>query len=132
MRDHQWVDIPRLPPLRLLSDLVKVVVVDCTEGNGEFVANFEAKSSRLSEANMVRVRRGPPADDARLRGYEAEVLLATNSFRLTDREHALISLRRTAFSLNSAMRPISRALNEGDSARSEVFDELRYDVVSVI
>ena len=73
-----------LPPFLFLAGGVDVVMVDGAKRHGELVAHLEAQPSGLRVAYVVRVRRQAPADEARLTGDEAEMLLAADPFRFTD------------------------------------------------
>ena len=60
------------------------------ERHRELIADLEAQSARLSVAYVMGVRWRPSADSAGLTGDVAKVLLAANSPRFTDCEHALV------------------------------------------
>jgi len=72
---HQWIELPVLPPLPLVSDCVVLMMMDSAQRHGEFVANFEPHSSRLREAHMVRMRGLAPTDRAGLPGNVLQMLL---------------------------------------------------------
>ena len=67
-------------------------MMDGAKRNGEFIAHFQAEPSGLRVAHVVRMRGIAPAYEARLTRDEAQMLLAANSFRLTERQNALVDL----------------------------------------
>ena len=73
-----------LPPFLFLAGGVDVVMVDGAKRHGELIADLETQPSGLRVADVVRVRRHPPADEARLAGDEAEMLHAADPLRLVD------------------------------------------------
>lgn len=46
--------------------------------NCELVGYFQAEGAGLSEANMMRLRRAPAADEARFTGDESKMCLIAN------------------------------------------------------
>jgi hypothetical protein len=56
----------------------------------ELVADLGAKRLRLREADVVGIRGGPAADDARLGGDVAQVLLVANPSGFAQHQHALV------------------------------------------
>jgi hypothetical protein len=63
-----------------------LAVVDGTERDGELVAHFEPKATRLGVADVMRLRRGPAADQAGQTGYKAKMLFRADPPRLADRK----------------------------------------------
>ena len=68
-------------------------MVRAAKRDGEFIADFQAKRARLSEAQMVRIRRLFSAQQARLCCHELQVLLVAQPPWLPEREHALVDTR---------------------------------------
>jgi hypothetical protein len=71
---------------------VDVVMMDCAKRDGELITDLEAEPWGLRVANVVRVRGGTSADEARLAGNKAQMLLAANSLRFTECENAFVDL----------------------------------------
>ena len=95
--NYQGIDIALLPPLVFLTGGVDVVVVDGAKRDGELIADFQAKPFGLRVAQVVGVRGRAAADQARLTGNEAQMLLRANSLRLTEGEDALVDLGARRF-----------------------------------
>ena len=62
------------------------------ERHREFIADFQTQPTRLSVAYVMGMRWRPSADSAGLTGDVAEMLLAANSPRLANCQHALVNL----------------------------------------
>ena len=88
--DREGVDPHVVPPGDLVAAVVELTVVIAAERHGELIADFGAERPRLGEADVVRVGRGPAAQDARLRGDVAQMVLVTDPSGLTQNQHALI------------------------------------------
>jgi hypothetical protein len=61
-------------------------VVTAAERDREFIAHLETDRSRLGESEMVRIRRLPLADHARLGCDESQMGLVAQSLWFSDRE----------------------------------------------
>ena len=70
---------------------MQLVVVRGAERYSEFVADLASHGAQLCEAQMMRLRRRPGADEARLRGDEAQMLPVAQPFRLADRQRRLFA-----------------------------------------
>ena len=60
------VDFKGFPPRNLIPSLMELPVMAATEWNREFIADFETDGLRLCKAQMMRIARLPPADEAGL------------------------------------------------------------------
>ena len=88
--DREGVYPHVVPPGDLVAGGVEFAMVAAAERHGELVADFGAERPRLGEADVVRVGRGPAAQDARLGGDVAQMVLVTNPSGLTQNQHALV------------------------------------------
>ena len=81
--DGQRVDVNPGPPRGFVTVSVQFPVMEPADGNCVFVANLSAERARLGEANVMRFRGCPAADDTGLRGDELAVFFVTqaNGFR---------------------------------------------------
>jgi hypothetical protein len=68
--------------------LVQVAMMKATNRNRELIADFASQRSRLCKPKMVRIGRFTAAHEARLLGYEFEVLLVAQPNGLARRPHA--------------------------------------------
>ena len=66
---------PSRPPIDFLAGPVQLPMMRATQRHGELVADLEAETAGLREPQMVRVAGLAAADEARLLGHEAQVLL---------------------------------------------------------
>jgi hypothetical protein len=64
--DGERVQPHVVPPGAFVADIVQLAVVRAAERHGELVANLGAERLRLSEADVMRIRGGAAAQDARL------------------------------------------------------------------
>lgn len=64
--DRQRIDVEvhRAPPIDFLAGLMQLIMVDAAKGHRELVAHLEADPTRLGEAQVMRIRRCPAADQA--------------------------------------------------------------------
>ena len=81
-----------LPPLPLIAGGVVLLMVNGAERYGEFVADLEPKTSGLCKADVMGVAWRSPANETRLLGHEAQMLLGSDPFWFADGEHALVDL----------------------------------------
>ena len=79
-----------MPPADLISSLVKLLVVVTTERHGELVADFQTQSPRLRKPQMMRVGRELPADEARLRSNEPQMVFVTKPLGLANCQNTLV------------------------------------------
>ncbi len=64
--DLERFDLEILPPSHLIAGLMQLPMMTAAEGDGELVADLEADGSGLRKAQVMRIARLPPADEARL------------------------------------------------------------------
>jgi hypothetical protein len=76
--------------LCFIAATVDLAMVSPAEWHGEFVADLPTKRPRLNVAQMVRVRRAPAADKARLGGDESDMLAVSNTPWLREGENGFI------------------------------------------
>ena len=62
------LDAELRPPSHFIAGPMQVAMMRAAERHREFIADLEAKASRLREAQVMGVRRLAPANDAGLRG----------------------------------------------------------------
>ena len=82
LRDREWLEVGFGPPGGLIAAPMKRAVMQPAEGDGELVAHPAPERRVLRKPEMVRVRRPPTAQQARLRGHELEVIAVTVPPRL--------------------------------------------------
>src|SRR5262249_26545347 len=95
--DGERVDTSRFPPQRLVAGAVELAVVQAAERNGEFVADLAPEGELLGEADVVRLGRLAPANEAGSGGHVLEVLLVANAPRFPECEDALVDAFGRAF-----------------------------------
>ena len=74
-RDVNRLDADSRPPIDLLAGPVQLAMMRATQRHGELVADLEAEPAGLREPQMVGVRGLTAAEEARLLGHKAQVLL---------------------------------------------------------
>src|SRR5262245_40765166 len=93
-------------------------MVPATEWDRKLIADLAAERTRLSESEVVRVRRLAGADEARRLGDIGQVLSVAIPPRRRDREDALIDALRvtrvSAFSGGHPFRPGSGRVGRGE------------------
>ena len=62
--DLQRFDIQVVPPGHFVTDMMQLLMVITAERHGELIADFKTQRSGLSKAQMVRIGRQTPADQA--------------------------------------------------------------------
>src|SRR5262249_58940108 len=67
----EWIDSPVLPPDQFVAHTMQLPVMTAAERDREFIAHLETDRSRLGKSEMMRIRRLPLADHARLGCYES-------------------------------------------------------------
>ena len=95
--NFEGIDIALFPPLSFLASGVDLMVVDGAKRNGELIADLSGSSPWIARSDVVRVRGQAPADEARLTGDEAEMLLGAYSLRFAEGEDALVDLGARSF-----------------------------------
>ena len=73
--DSEWINLVFLPPQPLIAGCVVLLMVNGAERDREFVADLEPKAPRLGEADVMGVARRSPANETRLLGDVAQMLL---------------------------------------------------------
>lgn len=69
---------------------MKLVVMGCATGNGEFIADLDRKTALLGECKMVGVARLSAAYQARLRTNKLQMSFVAEATLCTDGEFALV------------------------------------------
>jgi len=67
----EWIDSPVLPPGHFVACTMQLPVMTAAKRDREFIAHLETDRSRLGKSEMVRIRRLPLADHARLGCHES-------------------------------------------------------------
>ncbi len=88
--DLDRIEAQFFPPERLAARAVKLAVMQAAERDREFVADLATERADLSEAEVVRVARLPPVNEAGPRSDELDVALVAVAARLRDGQHALV------------------------------------------
>jgi hypothetical protein len=86
-RNRHGIDIESGPPGPFVAVPVKLAMMKATNRNRELIADLAPQRSRLREAKMVRIGGFAAAHEARLLGYEFEVVLVAQSNGLARRPH---------------------------------------------
>ena len=60
------IDLQALPPCHLIASLMQLSMVTTAERHGELITDLETDRPWLRKAQMMRIGRLPPADEARL------------------------------------------------------------------
>jgi hypothetical protein len=64
--DLQCINIKILPPRYFIASLMQLTVMAAAERHGKLIADLEAQGPGLRKAQMMRIGRLAPADQARL------------------------------------------------------------------
>jgi hypothetical protein len=88
------IDFEALPPGQFIARLMQLPVMATAKRHSELVADFETERPGLREPQVMRIRRLPPADEARLRGDKPQMGFVTQPLGLGNCEKALIDLPR--------------------------------------
>ena len=73
------VDVDARPPSRFVAELMQLVMMEPTNRDREFVADFPPERAGLGETKMVRIGRRAAAHDAGLAGHEFAMVLVAQS-----------------------------------------------------
>ena len=92
-RYRDGLDAKSPPTRRLIADTMHLAVMDMTERDRDSSLTLRAQRPRLHEAKEMRIRMLAPAHQARLLGYEAQMLLITIAARFGDGKDALVNAR---------------------------------------
>jgi hypothetical protein len=91
--EHERIeDAMARPPGTLIARLMQGIVMAVAQRDGELIRYLEPERAGLGEANVMRVSRPPPADEAWLAGDEGEMRLIADAGVFGDQE--LIRLAR--------------------------------------
>ena len=74
MSRHNRIDLVALPPCDLIAVAVERPMMAPAQRDGVLIADLTPQRSRLGKPQMVGIGRPPPADQARLRRHESEVV----------------------------------------------------------
>ena len=91
-RHANRVDARGGPPAGFVAGAVQLAMMSTAEWHGELVADLEAKTAGLREAQMVGIAGLPGTDQAWLFGDESKVVLIAVAAQLGKRQHALVDL----------------------------------------
>ena len=89
-RSVERVNASRRPPLGFVAGAMQFAMMATAQRHGEFVADLEAKSAGLGEAQMVGVAGLPAADHAGLLGDKTKVNFVALSAWLGKGQHTLV------------------------------------------
>jgi hypothetical protein len=81
-RRDSWVNPDRPPPRGFIAATMELTMMSAAQRDGELIADLASERAALREAQMVRVRRLPAANEARLRGHISDVVAVANAARL--------------------------------------------------
>jgi hypothetical protein len=84
------VDPPRGPPAGFAVSAVQFTMMAPAQGHGEFIADFEAETSRLCKAHMVCIAGLPGTDQGGLPGDKPKVGLVAVAAQLGEGQYALV------------------------------------------
>ncbi len=82
LRNREWLELLLGPPRGLIAAPVERAMMQPAERHGKLVAHPAAERGALREPEMMRVRRSPTAEQARLQCYELEVIAIAVAPRL--------------------------------------------------
>jgi hypothetical protein len=83
-RDSERIDPLAVPPVALIAASVKFTVVQSADGDSETVTDFPPHHPLLRELDVVGIRRGAAADQARLCGHKPQMVAIALAHRFTD------------------------------------------------
>jgi hypothetical protein len=86
----KWIYPSVLPPRTFTAAPMDLTVMGAADRHGEFVADLAAKCTSLREAEMMRIRRPPTANQARLFHHVSDVVTVTEPPRFREHRHTLI------------------------------------------
>src|SRR5262249_2914938 len=82
--NHEGIDTLALPPAALIATPVQLAMVQPADRHGEAVADLASHRARLHKLEVMGIRRGPPADEARLRRHEPQMVAVALRYRPFD------------------------------------------------
>src|ERR1700751_5233487 len=88
-RNGQWIDPLIFPPGALVAAPVELPMVQPADWDGEPVAHFPPHRLLLCELDVVGIRRGAAADQARLGGDKFQMLAIAVAYRFADNRNGL-------------------------------------------
>ena len=83
-RNGKGVDPLALPPDALVATTVQFAMVQSANRNGELVADLASHRPLLRELDVVGIRRGPSADETRLRRHKSQMVAVSLAYRFAD------------------------------------------------
>ena len=89
-RNLERIDAGGLPPSPLVASAMSCTVMNTAERNRELIARLATKRPGLHEPQMMRIRGLTGAQEARLEGNVAKMLLIAVATWRANREHALV------------------------------------------
>src|SRR5262249_24027674 len=84
------------PPRPFIAGPVDLTMMRATERDGELVAHFATECAQLREAQVMRVRRSPSANQARLFHDMPDMVAVAKATRFRKGEHTFFDLRSFA------------------------------------
>jgi hypothetical protein len=91
--NRQGIYSMALPPFHFIAAPVQLVMMDTAERHREFVAHLHGEPALLGKGQMVRVRRLPAADHARLVGHLQQMVSIAQAPFGSDRQGRLVDAR---------------------------------------
>jgi hypothetical protein len=85
LSDRERLDTQIMPPGNFIAGMMKLPVTLAAQRHGKFITHLHTECSRLSEAQMVRVRRLAATYETGMRADEAQMSLVTVPLGFRDR-----------------------------------------------
>jgi hypothetical protein len=89
LRGVERIDVEVSPPQEFVTALVKLAMMKPAEGDGEFVTHFAPECPLFSKPKVMRIRRGAPAGQTRLRTHEPQMIAVPHPDGFIQRRHLL-------------------------------------------
>jgi hypothetical protein len=83
------IDPKPRPSGRLIAGAVDLAMMNPAQRDGEFVADFATKRSRLHETEVMGIRMFAPAHQAGLFGHKPQMVFAAIAARFSERQSTL-------------------------------------------
>jgi hypothetical protein len=84
------IDVLTLPPCLLIAGTMQLAMMPPTQRDGELITDLSPHGATLRQAEVVWIRRLPPANKTSLLSDQPEVLSVPNLSRLRQRQGGLI------------------------------------------
>ena len=84
------IDVLTLPPCLLIAGTMQLAMMPPTRRDGELITDLSPHGATLRQAEVVWIRRLPPANKTSLLSDQPEVLSVANLSRLRQRQGGLI------------------------------------------